>query len=125
MTTSHRLTLTQFLIEERRRFPHASGDFNSLILNVALACKSIARKVACGALAGDLPHFRGLGNRRGGIGCGPARREASQNLRGGVANHTNESLLARPGRFRANQKKVSLTAKFVQLCRFQTWSIMS
>ncbi|MET0858394.1 MAG: class 1 fructose-bisphosphatase [Telluria sp.] len=52
MTTPHRLTLTQFLIEERRRFPHASGDFNSLILNVALACKSIARKVACGALAG-------------------------------------------------------------------------
>ena len=50
MTTPHRLTLTQFLIEERRRFPHASGDFNSLILNVALACKSIARKVAFGAL---------------------------------------------------------------------------
>lgn len=50
MTTPHRLTLTQFLIEERRRFPNASGDFNSLILNVALACKSIARKVACGAL---------------------------------------------------------------------------
>ncbi|MFC0135919.1 class 1 fructose-bisphosphatase [Massilia eurypsychrophila] len=50
MTTPHRLTLTQFLIEERRRFPDASGDFNSLILNVALACKSIARKVACGAL---------------------------------------------------------------------------
>jgi fructose-1,6-bisphosphatase I/sedoheptulose-1,7-bisphosphatase len=51
MTSPHRLTLTQFLIEERRRFPHASGDFNSLILNVALACKSIARKVASGALA--------------------------------------------------------------------------
>jgi fructose-1,6-bisphosphatase I/sedoheptulose-1,7-bisphosphatase len=50
MTSPHRLTLTQFLIEERRRFPHASGDFNSLILNVALACKSIARKVAFGAL---------------------------------------------------------------------------
>ena len=50
MSTPHRLTLTQFLIEERRRFPDASGDFNSLILNVALACKSIARKVACGAL---------------------------------------------------------------------------
>lgn len=53
MSTPHRLTLTQFLIEERRRFPHASGDFNSLILNVALACKTIARKVACGALASD------------------------------------------------------------------------
>jgi fructose-1,6-bisphosphatase I/sedoheptulose-1,7-bisphosphatase len=45
-------TLTQFLIEERRRFPQASGDFNSLILNVALACKSIARSVAFGSLAG-------------------------------------------------------------------------
>jgi fructose-1,6-bisphosphatase I/sedoheptulose-1,7-bisphosphatase len=45
-------TLTQFLIEERRRFPLASGDFNSLILDVALACKAIARKVACGRLAG-------------------------------------------------------------------------
>ena len=54
MTTNHRITLTQFLIEERRRFPHASGDFNSLILNVALACKSIARKVAFGVLGGSL-----------------------------------------------------------------------
>jgi fructose-1,6-bisphosphatase I/sedoheptulose-1,7-bisphosphatase len=50
MTMPCRTTLTQFLIEERRRFPHASGDFNSLILNVALACKSIARQVAFGAL---------------------------------------------------------------------------
>ncbi|MDO8650641.1 MAG: class 1 fructose-bisphosphatase [Undibacterium sp.] len=50
----HRTTLTQFLIEERRRFPDASGDFNSLILNVALACKSIARAVAFGALGGVL-----------------------------------------------------------------------
>ena len=49
------MTLTQFLIEERRRFPHASGDFNSLILNIALACKSIARKVACGALGASHP----------------------------------------------------------------------
>jgi fructose-1,6-bisphosphatase I/sedoheptulose-1,7-bisphosphatase len=50
MMTPCRTTLTQFLIEERRRFPDASGDFNSLILNVALACKSIARQVAFGAL---------------------------------------------------------------------------
>jgi len=46
------LTLTQFLIEERRRFPQASGAFNSLVLGVALACKSLSRKVAYGALAG-------------------------------------------------------------------------
>jgi fructose-1,6-bisphosphatase I/sedoheptulose-1,7-bisphosphatase len=52
--SEHRTTLTQFLIEERRRFPQASGDFNSLILSVALACKSIARTVAFGALGGVL-----------------------------------------------------------------------
>jgi fructose-1,6-bisphosphatase I/sedoheptulose-1,7-bisphosphatase len=51
MSPSHRLTLTQFLIEERRRFPHASGDFNSLILTLALSCKAVARKLAGGALA--------------------------------------------------------------------------
>jgi fructose-1,6-bisphosphatase I / sedoheptulose-1,7-bisphosphatase len=49
---SKRSTLTQFLIEERRRFPSASGDFNSLILDVALACKGIAKAVAYGELAG-------------------------------------------------------------------------
>ncbi|MDT7654189.1 MAG: fructose,6-bisphosphatase / sedoheptulose,7-bisphosphatase, partial [Pseudonocardiales bacterium] len=32
-----RTTLTQFLIEERRRHPGASGELNSLILDVALA----------------------------------------------------------------------------------------
>ena len=47
---SNRSTLTQFLIEERRKFPSASGDFNALILDVALACKAIARSVAFGAL---------------------------------------------------------------------------
>ena len=49
---NHRRTLTQFLIEERRRFPSASGDFNALILDVAIACKSIARAVAFGELGG-------------------------------------------------------------------------
>lgn len=49
---SNRSTLTQFLIEERRRFPNASGDFNALILDVALACKGIARAVAYGELTG-------------------------------------------------------------------------
>ena len=46
MPLTHRSTLTQFLIEERRRFPGASGDFNALILDVAIACKAIARAVA-------------------------------------------------------------------------------
>ena len=52
MPLSKRSTLTQFLIEERRRFPSASGDFNALILDVALACKAIARAVAFGELGG-------------------------------------------------------------------------
>jgi fructose-1,6-bisphosphatase I / sedoheptulose-1,7-bisphosphatase len=50
MPLTQRRTLTQFLIEERRRFPEASGEFNSVILDVALACRSIARNVALGAL---------------------------------------------------------------------------
>jgi fructose-1,6-bisphosphatase I/sedoheptulose-1,7-bisphosphatase len=46
-----RVTLTQFLIAERRRFPAATGELNGLILSVALACKSVAMEVAQGALA--------------------------------------------------------------------------
>jgi fructose-1,6-bisphosphatase I / sedoheptulose-1,7-bisphosphatase len=49
-----RTTLTQFLIEERRRHPDATGDLNALIHAVALACKAIARRVAQGALGGAL-----------------------------------------------------------------------
>ena len=45
-TRSQYSTLTQFLIEERRKYPSASGDFNALILDIALACKAIARGVA-------------------------------------------------------------------------------
>ncbi len=62
-------TLTQFLIEQRRRYPDASGNFNALILDVALACKAIAKSVAYGALA-DL-----LGNH-------PAEGGASLNVQG-------------------------------------------
>ncbi|WP_058616687.1 class 1 fructose-bisphosphatase [Tepidimonas taiwanensis] len=54
MPLSQRTTLTQFLIEQRRRFPQASGDFNALILDIALACKAIAGSVAYGALGGVL-----------------------------------------------------------------------
>ena len=54
MSLAQRTTLTQFLIEQRRRFPSASGDFNALVLDVALACKAIARSVAFGALGGVL-----------------------------------------------------------------------
>ena len=54
MTTRRRYTLTQYLIEQRRRFPTASGDFNALLLDVALACKAIARTVAFGELGSML-----------------------------------------------------------------------
>lgn len=50
MPPSHRLTLTQFLIEERRRFPEAKGHLNALILDIALAAKSISRTFALGML---------------------------------------------------------------------------
>ncbi len=65
-------TLTQFLIEQRRRHPEASGDFNALILDVSRACKAIAKTVAYGALA-DM------------LGKHPATRSAGQvNVQGEV-----------------------------------------
>jgi fructose-1,6-bisphosphatase I/sedoheptulose-1,7-bisphosphatase len=54
MPLSRRWTLTRYLIEERRRFPQASGELNALILDVALACKAIARVVAFGELTDSL-----------------------------------------------------------------------
>src|SRR5579884_2491122 len=54
MLTDH-TTLTQFLIEDRRRYPSASGELNSLILDVALACKAIAKRVAYGLLGPAAP----------------------------------------------------------------------
>lgn len=50
MPTGGKPTLTQFLIEERRLHPGATGALNALITDVSLACKAIARKVAFGAL---------------------------------------------------------------------------
>ena len=54
MPLSKRWTLTRYLIEERRRFPQASGDLNALILDISLACKAIARIVAFGELGDSL-----------------------------------------------------------------------
>jgi len=50
MPLSNRRTLTQYLIEQRARFPGASGTLNALILDVALAAKAIARAVSFGEL---------------------------------------------------------------------------
>ena len=54
MPTGGKTTLTQFLIETRRRHPDATGEMNAVITDVALACKAISRKVQFGALAGVL-----------------------------------------------------------------------
>ena len=45
-----RTTLNQFLTEERRRYPGATGEFTALVNDVALACKAIAKRVAYGAI---------------------------------------------------------------------------
>ena len=50
----HRYTLTQYLIDQRKRYPEASGDFNSLMLDVGLTCKAISRAVSFGRL-GAIP----------------------------------------------------------------------
>jgi fructose-1,6-bisphosphatase I / sedoheptulose-1,7-bisphosphatase len=54
MPATGRWTLTRYLIEERRRYPQASGELNALILDVSLACKAIARIVAFGALGSNV-----------------------------------------------------------------------
>jgi fructose-1,6-bisphosphatase I / sedoheptulose-1,7-bisphosphatase len=64
MPTGGRPTLTQFLIEARRRHPGATGDLNALVTDVSLACKAISRKVAFGALANVLGSA-GTGNVQG------------------------------------------------------------
>jgi fructose-1,6-bisphosphatase I/sedoheptulose-1,7-bisphosphatase len=48
----YRATLTQYLIEQRRLHPDATGELNDLILAVAQACKAISKQVAHGSLTG-------------------------------------------------------------------------
>jgi fructose-1,6-bisphosphatase I / sedoheptulose-1,7-bisphosphatase len=55
MPTGGKATLTQFIIESRRKHPEATGDLNGLVTAVALACKAISRKVAFGALSDAVP----------------------------------------------------------------------
>jgi fructose-1,6-bisphosphatase len=45
-------TITEFMIEEQRRFPEATGDFTALLNYVRLACKRISFIVGRGALSG-------------------------------------------------------------------------
>jgi fructose-1,6-bisphosphatase I / sedoheptulose-1,7-bisphosphatase len=60
MLTGGRPTLAQFIIEERRRAPGATGEFDALITDIALACKAISQRVALGVLVDD---ERTVGNR--------------------------------------------------------------
>jgi fructose-1,6-bisphosphatase I/sedoheptulose-1,7-bisphosphatase len=53
-------TLAQFLIEERRRHPGSNGELNSLILDVALACKAISMRIASGTLTGVFGNAGGV-----------------------------------------------------------------
>ena len=46
-------TITEFMIEEQRRYPEATGDFTALLNHVRLACKRISYIVGRGALAGE------------------------------------------------------------------------
>jgi len=71
MTIRRRLTLAHYLNEQRRSFPGASGDFNDLLLDVALACQAIARSVAFGEL-GDV------------TGAPPSQVETALNVQGEV-----------------------------------------
>jgi fructose-1,6-bisphosphatase I/sedoheptulose-1,7-bisphosphatase len=64
MFSLDRSTLTEYLIQHRRRNPCATGEFNALILQVAQACKAISRAVAHGALA-DVLGNQGSANVQG------------------------------------------------------------
>lgn len=48
------VSLTQFIMEEQRKFAHAEGDFTALLNDVATACKTISSYVRKGALVGVL-----------------------------------------------------------------------
>jgi hypothetical protein len=85
MPTGGRSTLIQFLIEERRRHPDATGDLNGLIADVALACKAISRKVAFGSLADvlgdhDAEESGAAPHQRTGRAAEDARRAEQQHL---------------------------------------------
>lgn len=48
------VSVTQFIIEEQRRLPKATGDFTSLLNDIVSACKVISNAVNKGALVGVL-----------------------------------------------------------------------
>lgn len=58
-------TITQFIIEEQRKSPSASGDFTALLSDVVTACKAIASCVQQGALVGGVLGSAGSENIQG------------------------------------------------------------
>jgi fructose-1,6-bisphosphatase len=50
MSTREKKTITEFMIEEQRRFPEVTGDFTAVLNHVRLACKRISFIVGRGAL---------------------------------------------------------------------------
>ncbi len=57
-------TLTEFIIDEQRKFPHATGEFTALVNDLRLACKRIANLVGKGPLV-DLAGRSGTVNVQG------------------------------------------------------------
>jgi fructose-1,6-bisphosphatase I/sedoheptulose-1,7-bisphosphatase len=57
-------TLTEFIIDEQRKVPHATGSFTALVNDLRLACKRIANVVGKGPLA-DLVGKSGTTNVHG------------------------------------------------------------
>jgi fructose-1,6-bisphosphatase I len=51
---NEQVTLTQFIIEQQRGLPDASGTFTLLLNNIVTACKQISHRVNRGALIGVL-----------------------------------------------------------------------
>ncbi len=64
------VSLTQFILEEQRRYSAVSGEFTALLNDVATACKVISAAVNKGALAGVL----------GGAGSDNVQGEAQKKL---------------------------------------------
>jgi len=50
MSTREKKTITEFMIEEQRRFPEVTGEFTAVLNQVRLACKRISFIVGRGAL---------------------------------------------------------------------------
>jgi fructose-1,6-bisphosphatase I len=58
------VTLSQFLLQQERRFPDATGEFTSLLVDIALAAKTINREVVRAGLV-DIVGYTGTENVQG------------------------------------------------------------